>query len=422
MSSFKSRKKSGGRSSAGKKYKLTVMDYVTIGFTAVIVLIMIFVLLKSVKPEWFTKKKASPTAVVSDTTPTAEPEPTATAKPAYSGIGTSYGNMSSVSKAAEIDGRVYFAAVDDGGQSGVYVDDGTEVKKLFSDNILTLNVMKDPFTYADFANSVSYAVFYIDADNNICAVTDGPYPASSDVTLPEEPTVTAKTTVVEGGVRSFAIAGDYIYFIDMNGTIGRLSLTENSLDALSRGTYTRLAIYYGTIYALSTDGKIVQLSSNPRPESTETSGEEDGSDAEPESIYDEYEKVIVSSGARAFCVYDDWLYVATDEGIVRYDVDKLGRDTLSKTVIADLINVSDLGIVYAAGNAVYAGSAAQIMTGTAAKLGDTDCSSLSLTSEGVYAYSTADRTMYKFSYDSAAGTFGEKEPLIALSRAISSGT
>jgi len=414
-SSAKGKKSKNGKNGSKQKYKLTVMDYVTIGFTAVIVLIMIFVLLKSVKPEWFKKKTASPTAVISETTPTPEALPTETPEPEYTGIGTTYGNMSSNGKAAEIDGRVYFAAVDDGGLSGVYVDDGTEVKKLFEDNVLSLNVMKDPFTYADVANSVSYAVFYIDADNNVCAVTDGPYPASSDVTLEVEPSVTSKTMVVEGGVQTFTIAGDYMYFIDMNGTVGKLSLTGESLIALSRGTYSRLAIYYGTIYALSTDGKIVELSSTGRPEETTEATAEAEAEATAEteeSIYDEYEKVVVDSGARAFCVYDDWLYVATDNGIVRYDVDSYGKDTLNKSVIADFINVDTLGIVYAADNSIYAGSAAQLMTGTCTKLGDTDCTSLSLTSEGVYAYSPADRTMYKFAYDSESGTFGEKTALI----------
>ena len=76
-----SKSSSSSNSNKKKKYKFTAMDYITIGFTAIVVLLMIFFLVRSVKPELFKRKdrnssKNAATATAAVNSPT-EPAPAA---------------------------------------------------------------------------------------------------------------------------------------------------------------------------------------------------------------------------------------------------------------------------------------------------------------------------------------------------------
>ena len=193
---------------AKSKYKFTAMDYITIGFTAVIVVIMVVFLLKALKPEWFEKKNKSdtpPAATQQNTDPQATkntPVDQPTEAPFYSGIGNTYGNMSNNAAAAEIDGRLYYVDTEESGKAALKVDDGERTRVIVGGEaaISCVNVIKDPFTYADVAGSVAYKVMFLDGSGNICAVTDGPFPSGDDSDISEgDATVTEKKTMNPAG-------------------------------------------------------------------------------------------------------------------------------------------------------------------------------------------------------------------------------
>lgn len=348
-----------------KKYKFTVMDYVTIGFTAVVVIIMIVFLIKTVKPEWFSKKgnddtTSYATQYPSQSTPGATAGPTAeptaappTQSPVYSGIGNTYGNMSNNALAAEIDGRLYYVVGNSDGTYDLIVRSGGTDRVIITGEaaISSVNAIKDPFTYGYIADSVAYKIMYVDGDGRIVSVTDGPYPyGDGSLVKAEDAKITEKAEVAEGTFRSFVSVGEYLYCIDSEGLVIKSSLATKEKTALSSEKYSSLCVYYGMIYALGEDGSIYVLGTSPAADvsSGATETPEDGSSGATEAPEggsgDEGSATKLGGGFSAIAVFDDWIYAVGESGAVRYDADTYGRDSLGSSVKPAAINVNRSGI------------------------------------------------------------------------------
>lgn len=354
----------GSKKRKKEKYKFTVMDYITIGFTAAVVLLMVFFLIRSIKPEWFNKRNKSSgnaaTATANGTVPTEDPGiVTPTEEPTYSGIGNTYGNMANGAVAAEIDGHTYFVRETD---KQLCVRGGSEERTLTSGEsaVTSVNVIKDPFAYGDIAGSVAYLVSYIDGEGNLRAVTDGPYPAAdSDTELDSEPRATEPKTLAEGKYTVFTSVGQYLYAIDRDGLIWRIAIATGDRAALAKGKYTALCVYYGELFALGQDGGIYRLALTP------------AADTEAESS-DDSDKLIIAGPVRCFTIYDDWIYTGGDNGFIRYDIDTLGKDTLSTSIKPDAVNVDKRGIFFAADGELKVASARELLSGSGRTLGTWD--------------------------------------------------
>jgi hypothetical protein len=370
-----------------KKYKFTVMDYITIGFTAVIVIIMIIFLIRALKPEWFAKKSDNGSTVSTVTQPAstansdATPAPTET--PVYSGIGNSYGNMSNDSVAAEIDGYVFRASNTAEGASLLFGSGETAKTILEGENAITgVNVIEDPFANTGVAGSVYYKIIFIDGAGRLSAVTYGPLPADEDSSVdPEGAISTEKTAVAEGTYRSAVPVGEYVYAIDGDGYIVKIALGDGSVAKLSKKTYSALCVYFGAIYGLSEDGGVYILKTSPRPaeEGSDNDVSESGdSEAEAAAEVDEYEKLIGEGNFTSMAVFDDWVYAAGGSGIVRFDADYFGRDTLTSAVKPSAISVDRRGIFVLVNETstetgeaelvLYVGAAKDFLSGTLTRL------------------------------------------------------
>ena len=413
------------------------MDYITIGFTIVIVAVMIVFLLKALKPEWFQKKdkgSATPTATqgqptATDNTPVEQPTET----PVYTGIGNAYGNMSNDASAAEIDGRRYFVTGNEAGGFSLCVNDGTGDRTLVSGEarISSVNVIKDPFTYADVAGTVAYKVSFIDGSGKICAVTDGPFPSDAESTLTaDDVKVTEKTALAEGTYKSFVSVGAYLYCIDADGYIVRISLNDGSKTALSKNKYTSLAVYYGSIYALSDSGSIYVLTTTARPVSDSAEGGE-----EQGATDDEYEKLVVTAEFGSISVFDDWIYACGQSGVIRYDAESFGRDTLTTEYKPVAVNVDRRGIFMLVREVSGDGSeqlvllnatAKDLLGGTPVRIGAVAVSEnseaggaaagsyrITLCSDMVYVSSADGGSVYGASYVAEAAAYGELAALTA---------
>lgn len=348
-----SKSSSSSNSNKKKKYKFTAMDYITIGFTAIVVLLMIFFLVRSVKPELFKRKDrnssdnaATATAAVNSPTEPAPAAPTET--PEYGGIGNTYGNMANGAVAAGIDGITYYVN-EETRQLTVRSESGT---RAIADGAVvsgSVNVIKDPFAYGDIADSVAYLVMFLDGEGNIRALTDGPYPdPDSDAVLDSEPRATEARTLAEGNYRSFVSVGKYLYAIDRDGLVWRIAIADGEKEALSAGKYTALCVYYGEMFALGQDGGVYRLGLTPSEDN---------------------ETRIIDGPVRCFAVFDDWIYTGGDNGFVRYDVDTLGKDTLSTSIKPDAVNVDKRGIFYAAGGELKLATARELLSGSGRTLG-----------------------------------------------------
>lgn len=384
-----------------KKYKLTVMDYITISFTVVIVLIMAFILLRTIKPEWFTSTNGgtgSPTLSQS-ATPTPESTPT------LSDIGNTYGNLSNNPYVCEIDDRLYFISAGQDGIPYIYVQAGEETKALLQDNASCLNVITDPYTYQDDAKADAYTIFYLDADGNICCITDGPI-------YDEQPfmqATVAKRVYKEGAYRSIAVRGEYLFFIDGEGRIGKMSLIEESYTVLSQESYTTLSVYGNNIYARSEkDGSLYLLSTVARPAATvapsETPSASSTVPATPVPGVDEYEMQILTEKVNHFCIDGMWIYTVSDNGLVRRTGDASQKDTLSKRK-ADFVNVMDDQIFVLSEGTLYVGTATQYMLGTEVAIGSVGTKlGITLTENAVYVYAGGLKVSQ---YDSETDTYSQ---------------
>ncbi len=334
-----------------KKYKFTVMDYVTIGFTAVIVIVMVVFLIKTLKPELFERKNNNNTpAVTQQNEVPATGAPTAeqpTEAPYYSGIGNVYGNMSNDAAAAEADGRTYFVDSEESGSKALKVSNGESERVLVSGEkrISSVCAIKDPFTYADVAGSKAYLVTFIDGEGRICAVTDGPLPSGDDSSVSEDDaTVTAKKVIAEGTYRSALSVGGQLYCIDGDGYIVKISLEDAAKTVLSKGRYSALCVYFGSIYAVSQSGDLYLLSTTARP-ADEADGTDNGSD-NSDADGDKYEQLIAHGRYTCIAVFDDWVYAGGPDGFDRYDADKYGRDSLTAAFAPVAVNVDRRGIFF----------------------------------------------------------------------------
>ena len=349
------------------------MDYITIGFTAVIVVIMVVFLLKALKPEWFEKKNKSdtpPAATQQNTDPQATkntPVDQPTEAPFYSGIGNTYGNMSNNAAAAEIDGRLYYVDTEESGKAALKVDDGERTRVIVGGEaaISCVNVIKDPFTYADVAGSVAYKVMFLDGSGNICAVTDGPFPSGDDSDISEgDATVTEKKTIADGRFGSFVSVGAYLYGIDADGTIVKVSLDDASKTILSKNKYEAFCVYFGSIYALCSDGDLYVLTTSARPAGGDDAADGQSGDNDAVPGVDKYEMLIAEGQFRTMCLFDDWIYGAGEEGLVRYDADNYGRDSLSGAFAPFAVNVDRRGIFLLVDGAAYSSDASVSSSGS----------------------------------------------------------
>lgn len=393
-----------------RKYNLTAMDYVTIGFTALIVLIMIFILLRTIRPDWFRFSGKEASASSSLTSPTASP----TGEPTLFGTGNEYGNMTNSPYMREIDGRLYFTAAGENQIPYIYVTVDGETRPLLQANAFCLNVIRDPFTYAKDEAAHAYTVFYIDADGNICYFTDGPVyenrPFSNE---------TAKAgKVMEGDYSEIAVRDQYLFFIDGDGHIGKISLLDNQYTVLSIETYSKLAVYGSTIYALNaTDGSLYVLATTERPAATAAPTEDPSATGSAENAspsptetpipgVDEYEIQILEESADHFCIDGSWIYTVSDKGVIRYSGDGSGKDTLSSRK-ADYINVLGGQIFIIDGGTLYVGTAAQYLLGQETALGTVSTKDgINLTKGAVYVYDNTAHTLMVSKVDSETGAYG----------------
>lgn len=385
-----------------KKNDLTAMDYITISFTVIIGILMVFIVIRTVNPDLFRKNTDDAAPVYSDS-PVYSAAPAATAEPAYSDIGNTYGNMSNDAHVASIDGRTYYTTTDSSGKTGLYVSvSGTETL-LAETKGSSLSAVRDPFAFSSIPGATGYTVFFIDGEGKLCSVTEDPFQnPSSSVTMETDIaySCTAPKDFTDGTFRSALAVGEYMFFIDSEGHIGKMPLSSpSSRTVLSKDTYSSFCVYYGIIYAIhENDGFVYELTTYARPEETAQDDSSDDSSAEVPGV-DEYEMLAVSVKASSISVADDWLYIAGDSGISRYDIsESFGRDTLSSAP-ATFINVLNSGeiITYVSDGKIFCCTSRGFLTGDI-----TEVASLpGITALNTTGTSLSDLTVYAF--DGASG-------------------
>lgn len=385
-----------------KKNNFTVMDYITIGFTVVIVLIMAFILLRTIRPDWFglgeKNSESSATLPAFSTAQNTEP-------PTLSDLGNSYGNMTNDPAVREIGGRLYTIDTAEDRSTAVFVEVDGKKRELLRDSASCLNVISDPITYREDTNASAYTVLYLDADGNICCFTDGPVYENQPFS-----SVTAEKRILSAGkFRQITVRGEYLFFLDEAGHIGKMSLTEQASEILSKETYSCFAVTGTNLYALHEDDQTLYLLSTvARPKAT-AAPEETASVApgtSPVPGVDEYETQIISEKITHFCTDGNRLYLATENGVFRYTPDGTGKDQLTDRA-ASRINVQDDKIICLSGETLYAGTASELLIGRETTLGTVSgVSGISTTGSGVYVFSTADGKLLGAVRDTGTGSYG----------------
>ena len=75
--------------------------------------------------------------------------------------------------------------------------------------------------------------------------------------------------------------------------------------------------------------------------------------------------VLIAEGQfRTMCLFDDWIYGAGEEGLVRYDADNYGRDSLSGAFAQFAVNVDRRGIFLLVDGAAYSSDASVSSSGS----------------------------------------------------------
>lgn len=394
-----------------KRFQLTAMDYITIAFTAVIVVIMVIILLQRIRPDWFTSDNTS-------AAPTQAAQATPTSTPTLSDMGNTYGNLSNNPYMCSLDDRLYFISAGADSVPYIYVTVNGETKALLPTNATCLNVITDPFTYQNDKAASAYTVFFLDADGNICYFTDGPV-------YEEQPFVGGTVTKVvckEGNYRTIAVRGEYLFFIDGEGHVGKMSLVEESYAVLSKEKYTALTVYGTSIYALHEDGTLYLIASSGRPAATETPTADPSatatatptptatSTATPVPGVDEYEMMILAEKVNHFCIDGSWIYTVSDAGLIRRTGDGSQKDTLSSRK-ADFVNVLDDKIYVLSKGTLYVGTAKQYMLEQEVAIGSVATNfGINLAEDAVYIYAGGLKVS---TYDSETDTYSELE-LVAL--------
>lgn len=399
--SNKNSKSSGGNKRV--KHKLQAMDIVTMIFTAVIVGIMIFVVY-----DQFAGRSGNGNNSNSTANPTNASSPTST--PTLSDIGNIYGNITNDASVVVIDKREYFISSDDNKDKHIWVKVGDTTKDLIKTNASSLNVVTDYLTYADQKDVTAYYVFYINGDGKICYVSDGPVGTNL-----EEKSNLEEKVFLDGKFMSINVSGQYVYYLNEEGQVGRASILTKKTDILSsEHKYKSFVLYYGTIYGLSSDdSKIYAFSSVPStnsptatPAATPTASTTVDPSASPEAPKPK-ETLMVSKQCNGFVVDNYWIYVMTDDGIIRYISDQTDKaDTISSEK-TDALNVYKGAIFYIKDGDLYSGSAESIITGTVDKIGTVaGAKSINISADSVYIVNESGKLM-KSTYDKDSGKYSD---------------
>lgn len=369
-----------------KKYKLQVMDIITIVFTAVIVGIMGFVLY-----DHFSDKQENP---ASATQPAATAAPTK--EPTLSDIGNIYGNITNDANVVIIDNREYFISADDNGDKHIYVTADNTTTDLIKTEASSLNVVTDYISFAGQLNTKGYYVFYINKSGNICYVVDGPVGKDH-----AQKASLTEVVFLSGSYSSINVSGDYVYHLSSDGVIGKTSITNKATQVLtSERAYKNFVLHFGVIYAQGKDDSFI-YSVPSTPQTTTATATPTG---EPEKI----EKLLISEPISSYALDNNWIYTSSEKGIVRYLTEGLNKkDTLSAKTKADKINVYNNAVFYVANNHLYTSTAELLIKDSVMDIGEVSSfAGINLTNSAVYLVNENGK-LCKSTYNSDAKTYNE---------------
>ncbi len=375
---------SHSNSNTSKKFKLHVMDVITIVFTAVIIGIMIFVVYNQfVDNSSSNKPSQNITSLQSEPVQSSAPA-TATPKPTLSDVGNIYGNITNDASSVIKDQREYFISADNNGNSHIFANVDGKTKDLIQTNCSSLSVVNDYLSYTDQADVTSYYVFYINGDGNICYVKDGPIG-----TQLEEPSNLKEEIFVEGNFVSIDVSGEYVYHLSSEGDIGRTSITEKTHTKLSsKNNYSDFVLYYGYIYARGADDGLIYSFSVDSSKAID-------------------EKCIVSTPCNKFVVDNNYIYTITNDTLYRYSVSGIDlKETLLKAK-ADSINVYKDSIFYISSGSLYTCSALSLLNNeTPTKICDTVSNTINVSSDSVYLKAKNNKLL-KSTFDKNSSTYSK---------------
>lgn len=379
-----------------KKYKLQVMDIITIVFTAVILGIMGFVIYDHFADDTVNPVVPNQSQSPSSASPTKEP--------ALSDIGNIYGNITNDANVVLIDDREYFISADNNGDKHIYVTTNNVTKDLIKTDASCLNVVTDYVTYAGQTSILPYYVFYINGEGKICYYYDY---TGSDGVVDEK--LFSENVFLDGSYVTIDVSGEFVYHLNSEGVIAKTDIIKKTTEVLSsEQSYKDFVLYYGTIFALSDDNKIYRMASTVEASdqlsdgnatATPTATPTATATATPEPAPKEV--LTVSDNVVSFAIDNDWIYTVSENGIARYLTDgNNARDTLSD-VKAQSINVYNDMIFYYADGQVYTANASELLSGTTKKVGVEISSTkgINISKDGIYVVNENGK-LCKTSYDS----------------------
>lgn len=372
-----------------KKYKLQVMDIITISFTAIIVGIMGFV----VYDHFSDKQNNPPSATLAPVTAAPTKEPT------LSDIGNIYGNFTNDANVVVIDDREYFISADENGEKNIYVKANNVTTSLIKADASSLNVVTDYISFAGQLNTKGYYVFYINEKGNICYVVDGPVGRNH-----EQKSSLTEVIFLNGSYSSINVSGEFLYHLNSDGVIGKTSIiNKTTQDLTSERAYKNFVLHYGEIYAQGKDDNyiysvpsVIQDKTSANTTAKPTSDKEDSN-----------EKLIISDSIEAYALDNKWIYTAGENGIVRYLPDGLNKkDTLSKEK-ANKINVYNNAIFYMVGNHLYTSSFESLLLDSVIDIGEVSSfAGINLSSSAVYLVNENGK-LCKSTYNAETKTYNE---------------
>ena len=383
------------------KYKLKVMDIITIVFTAVILGIMIFVLYDQFAGDESNNGANNNNTAVATGTTTSTPSPTS--EPTLSDIGNIYGNITNDADVAVIDEREYFISTDENGDKHIWASIGDTTKDIIKTEASSLNVVTDYISYADQTDVTAYYVFYINGDGKICYVYDGPLGSNL-----EEKENLEEQLFLNGSFKSIDVSGEYVYYLTTDGQIGRVNiLTKETAQLSQEHKYDSFVLYYGAIYGLcSEDGKIYAMSSTPASTEETATASPTPTDSE-DTEEDPNEILVISEASKNFVLDDYWIYVITDNGIARYICDQTDKKDTLINVNVDALNVYQGAMFYIADGDLYTASAEILLTGAADKIGSAiGADSINIFEDSIYLTDKSGKLM-KSTYDSESDSYSE---------------
>lgn len=373
-----------------KKYKLQVMDIITIVFTAVIVGIMGFVLYDHFAGE-------------PDADPSSATQPIATAaptkEPTLSDIGNIYGNLTNDANVVVIDDREYFISADDNGDNYIYVTANNVTTSLVKTNASSLNVVTDYISYAGQLNTKGYYVFYINDSGNICYVVDGPVGKDH-----EQKSSLTEVIFLNGSYSSINVSGEFLYHLNSDGVIGKTSIIERTTQNLTtERAYKNFVLHYGEIYAQGRDDNYIYSIPSVLQETASSTATAKPTDEAKESN----EKLVISDSIEAYALDNKWIYTVGENGIVRYLPDGLNKkDTLSSEK-ANKINVYNNAIFYMIGNHLYTSSFESLLLDSVIDIGEvSSLTGINLSNSAVYLVNENGK-LCKSTYNAETKTYNE---------------